>query len=156
VFSVVRWWILANLKKIPEILLCNGYDVRFGARGLSMFPFLWTGDKIIIRYETNVNIGDIVIFRKGEEMFCHRIIKTLEIGGHRYYQTRGDSLFTPDEPVTIDEILGKVIRIERENLSLLRRILLSILPVFRFRLLNACVISVLRRLKNIFLTFLYD
>ncbi|HAM51176.1 MAG TPA: hypothetical protein DCP92_10995 [Nitrospiraceae bacterium] len=115
-----------------------------------MFPFIWTGDKIIVRSEANLNIGDIVVFKRGEEMFCHRLMKSVEIKGISYYQTCGDSLLTPDEPMTINEILGKVIRIERENVPLPRRILLFIFPVLRFGQLNAYVISALLRLKNIF------
>jgi len=51
--------------------------------------------------------------------------------------------------MTADQILGKVVRIERENISLPRRILLLIHPVLKFGRLNAIVISALIKIKNI-------
>ena len=78
----------------------------------------------------------------------HKLIKIFEKDGIKYYQTRGDSHFGIDEPITADHILGKVVRIERDNISLTRKTLLFIYPLLKFSRLNAFVISVLIRLKG--------
>ena len=51
-------------------------------------------------------------------MFGHRPSKGFEKKGVKYYQTRGDSFFGLDEPITSDQILGKVAEIKRKNVSL--------------------------------------
>jgi len=140
---------MSKFKGISEDLLNNGIDVRINSRGLSMFPFIRTGDKITISPEKNLNIGDIIVFKRNEEKVCHRLVKTYEKEGIKYFRTRGDSSFDFDEPITANQILGKVIRIERENVTLARRIMLLIYPVLKFGRLNAFVISALIKIKNI-------
>ncbi len=114
-----------------------------------MFPFIWTGDRITINPYKNPAVGDIIVSKRDEQIVCHRLVKMFEKDGLKYYQTRGDTHFSPDEPVTADQILGKVVRIERENISLPRRILLLIHPALKFGRLNAIVISALIKIKNI-------
>ena len=140
---------MTKFKGISEDLLIEGFDVRINTRGPSMFPLIRTGDKITVNPEKNLNIGDIIVFKRDEQMVCHRLVKVFERDGIRYYQTRGDSHFNLDDPMTADQILGKVVRIERENISLPRRILLLIHPVLKFGRLNAIVISALIKIKNI-------
>jgi len=141
---------LSKLKGIIEDLLVSGYDVRISTRGLSMCPFIKTGDKITISPEKNITIGDIIVFKRNNGMVCHRVIKVCEKGRGKYYQTRGDGLFIPDEPLLSSQILGKVLKIEREEMSFTRRILLLIYPALRSGTSNARVISALVRLKRIF------
>jgi len=140
---------MTKFKGISEDLLIDGFDVRISTRGPSMFPLIRTGDKITVNPEKNLNIGDIIVFKRDEQMVCHRLVKVFERDGIRYYQTRGDSHFNLDDPMTADQILGKVVRIERENVSLPRRILLLIHPALKFGRLNAIVISALIKIKNI-------
>ena len=140
---------LSRIKGISEELLRSGTNVRINTRGLSMFPFINTGDRITISPEKNPAIGDNILFKKEGQMLCHRIVKVFEKDGIRYYQTQGDSHFNLDDPMTSDQILGKVVKIERENVSLPRRILLFIHPALKFGRLNAIVISALIKIKNI-------
>jgi hypothetical protein len=140
---------LSKFKGISEDLLNNGIDVRINTIGPSMFPIICSGDKITIRPEKSPSIGDIIVFKRGDAMVCHRLVKTFGKDGIRYYQTGGETLFGLDEPVTADQILGKVVRIERQNVSLQRRILLLIHPLLKLGRLNAIVISALIKIKNI-------
>jgi signal peptidase I len=141
--------ILNRVKSISENLLNTGYDVRMNTFGLSMFPLIRTGDKITINAESNLHKGDIIVFERGEQMVCHRLVRVFEKDGIRYYQTRGDTSFGLDEPVTADQILGKIVRIERENVSLLRRILLFIYPLLGVGRLNAVVTTILIRVRKL-------
>jgi len=139
---------LSKTKGISEDLLINGYDVRINTRGSSMFPLIRTGDRIIVSPEKNPGIGDIIVFKRNDEMVCHRLVRVFEKDNIIYFQTRGDSFFGLDEPVTVDQILGKVIRVEREDVYFVRRILLLFYPALRFGKLNAFVISALIRIKK--------
>lgn len=140
---------MSRIKGISEELLRSGTNVRIKTRGFSMFPFINTGDRITISPEKNPAIGDNILFKKEDQMLCHRLVKIFEKNGIRYYQTRGDSFFHLDKPLTADEILGKVIKIERENISFARRILLFIYPLIGVGRLNALVITVLMRVRKL-------
>jgi signal peptidase I len=140
---------MSRIKGISEELLGNGFDVRIPTLGPSMFPFIKTGDRITVSPEKHPSIGDIILFKREGMMICHRLVRVFEKAGIKYYQTRGDSFFHLDVPVTADQILGKVVRIERENGSLPRKILLLVHPALRFGRLNALVISALIRIKAI-------
>ena len=131
-------------------LLNIGFDVCINTRGLSMFPLIYTGDRITVSPEKNPVIGDIIVYKGNDQMVCHRLVKVFENCGTQYYQTRGDSFFSLDEPVTSDQILGRVTKIERENVSLVRRILILIHPVLKFGKINALVIAMLIKLRAIF------
>jgi signal peptidase I len=137
-----------ELKELSEDLLINGYNVRIKTSGLSMFPSLWTGDRITISPQKDVNTGDIIVFDRRDQMVAHKLVRVFEKEGIRYYQTRGDSSFRLDQPITAREILGKVTRIERAKLSFARRILLFIYPALRFGRLNAVLIFVLTRIRS--------
>ena len=140
---------MSRIKGISEELLRSGTNVRIKTRGFSMFPFINTGDRITISPEKNPAIGDNILFKKEDQMLCHRLVKIFEKNGTRYYQTRGDSFFHLDNPLTADQILGKVIKIERENVSFPRRILLFIYPLLGVGRLNALVITVLMRVRKL-------
>jgi len=115
-----------------------------------MFPFINTGDRITVSPEKNPAIGDYILFKKNGQMVCHRLVKIFEKGGIRYYQTRGDTHFGLDELILADQILGKVIKIEREKVSLKRRILILTYPLLSIGSLNALVITLLMRVRNLF------
>jgi len=141
---------LTKFKNISEDLLSSGTDVRIITRGLSMFPLISTGDRITVSPEKSPSIGDLMVFKSNDQMVCHRLVRVFEKDGMKYYQTRGDSFINLDEPVTLDQILGKVIRIERENMSLPRRILLFIYPALKFGSFNAFIINTLVKLRAMF------
>jgi signal peptidase I len=138
-----------KIKGVSEELLNDGFNVRISTRGPSMFPLIQTGDRITITPGNCFGVGDIIVFKREGQMICHRLVEVFEKGGIKYYQTRGDSFFSLDEPVTSDQVLGKVLKIEKEKVSLQRRILLLIRPILRFSKLNASVIIILIKLKSI-------
>ena len=135
---------------ITENLLNDGISVRVSTRGPSMFPPISPGDKITIKPETDYQTGDLVVFKRDDQMVCHRLVKVFERDGIRYCQSRGDSFFVPDDPVAADQLLGKVINIERGKVSFTRGTLLFMYPVLRIRGMNAFVVSSLVRLKAMF------
>ena len=141
---------LTKFKGISQDLLGNGLDIRISTRGSSMYPLISTGDKITISPEKNLGLGDVIVFKRDDQMVCHRLVRITEENGIKHYQTRGDSFFSLDDPVSAAQILGKVIRIERGNVSLVRRILLHMYPALKFGWLNAFVINALMKLRAMF------
>ncbi|MFZ2197213.1 MAG: hypothetical protein WAV13_05725 [Thermodesulfovibrionales bacterium] len=137
-----------KVKELSRKLLDNGFNIRISTLGLSMFPLINTGDKIIISPGKDIALGAPIVFIKGDKMVCHRLESVFEKCGVKYFQTRGDSFFCLDEPITADQILGTVIWIERDNVSLSRRLLLFIYPVLRFGRLNAHVTSALIKIRS--------
>lgn len=139
-----------NIKEVSKELLNNGLNVRVSTLGSSMFPLIKTGDRITISPEKNFAVGSLIVFETDEQLVCHRLVRVFEEGGIKYYQTRGDSFFGLDDPVTAGQILGKVILIKRDSVSIARRILILLHPVLRFSSLNAFVIALLIKLKAVF------
>jgi signal peptidase I len=140
---------LNKIKDISTGLLENGFDIRISTLGLSMFPLIATGDMITITPQKDLNTGDLIVFTRADALVCHRLAHVFARDGVAYYLTRGDNCFAPDEPVTSDQVIGKVIRIDRVHFSLARRILLFAYPVLRFGRLNAMFVTTLTMLRNI-------
>src|SRR5574340_340831 len=139
-----------KVKEVSKELLNDGYNVRLRTCGPSMFPLIQTGDRITISPEEYFRIGSLIVFIRDEQMVCHRLLRVFEKGGVKYFQTRGDAFFCLDEPLTADQILGTVIWIERDNVSLRRRLLLFIYPVLRFGRLNAYLSVFLMKIRSNF------
>jgi signal peptidase I len=135
---------------ISEDLLKKGFNVRVITHGSSMFPLLRTGDRITIMPEKSPAVGDIIVFRRENSMVCHRLVKTFDRDGIKYYQTRGDAFFGLDEPMEVERILGKVVGIDRGHSSTIRRLFLLFHPVLMGVRLNGTIVTVLAGIKRIF------
>lgn len=133
----------------------EGINIRMPVRGSSMFPVLSTGDSIVVSLPDNLKRGDIILYRDKGNLVCHRIVKVVKRSGPQahddgvYYITRGDSLLYYDAPVSVDDIIGKVSVIERKRMSLPRRLLLIINPLLRPRMINAIIIDILVRIRQL-------
>jgi signal peptidase I len=143
---------MSRVVSIAENLLDNNINVSIPTLGFSMFPVIRTGDRITLCPDKDISLGDIIVFRRNCRMVCHRVVKIFEKNNIRYYQTRGDSFFTLDEPVTRDQILGRVMKIEMGKVTLARRILLLLNPLINKGILNAIVVSALTGVRR----FLYS
>lgn len=137
---------------IAENLLDNDINVSIPTLGFSMFPVIRTGDRITLCPDTDINLGDIIVFERSDLMVCHRVKKVFEKNNVKYYQTRGDSFFTLDEPITADKMIGKVVKIDRGKVTLVRRGLLFLNPLLNKGILNAIVVSALTGVRR----FLYS
>ena len=73
----------------------------------SMYPFLGDGSNGIVvkpENETDVNIGDIITFRRGEKLVVHRVIeKGIDEKGV-YFVARGDDSDFNDDKIRFKEI----------------------------------------------------
>ena len=76
----------------------------------SMRPTIEIGDIVIIDQKYNdLEINDIIAFKKENAIIVHRIIDKIKCGNEYYYYTKGDANNSPDNfTVEEDMVLGKV------------------------------------------------
>ncbi len=107
-------------------LLRQGHGVRFYAKGWSMYPTIKDGEMITVEpvVPSQVKRGDILLHHNGRGVIAHRVVR---IGRKRalfntqnsvlstFFILRGDASSTCDEPVEADQVLGKVVFVERDG-----------------------------------------
>ena len=124
-------------------ILNSGHRVRFRAPGYSMYPTILHQDVITIEPvdASAVKVGDIILYRVQQSLIAHRVVKILkrsEKNSHSAPQgpqdrsgspfgarpstsetlsfiLRGDARPFSDEPINAEQILGKVVSVERDN-----------------------------------------
>ena len=135
----------------PELIsqiLQGGHRVRFRAPGKSMQPAIIDGDGLIVDPigPADIKLGDIILYQAEDRIIAHRVMdigkgeipetKVTARMTHYLFILRGDAAYTYDEPVYPDQILGKIVAVERNGhrinpyssiykLSCMVRILLS-------------------------------
>jgi len=104
---------LYNPNKTPSFLGIKTYVIISG----SMEPKINIGDIVIAKNikneEEEINVGDIIAFRKGESVITHRIVKIeKDENGILRITTKGDNNNTNDsESILINNIEGKIINV---------------------------------------------
>jgi len=128
----------------PELvtdLLKGGYKVSFNAPGHSMYPTIMANETVVVGpvEPSAIHKGDIVLFRSNGSLVAHRVMGVVKDDKANEYSTllksfcldegpsasesvqslffilRGDAARTFDEPVTSEQVLGKVISLERNG-----------------------------------------
>lgn len=80
----------------------------------SMIPTYYRGDALIIENYDNryLQEGEIIVFKKGNVLIAHRIVKTKESSDKLYFYTKGDANKSVDDQiVSQDEVEGVVKRV---------------------------------------------
>ena len=107
-------------------LLRQGYGVRFYARGWSMYPTIKDGEVITVEpvLPSQVKRGDILLHHNGRGMIAHRVVRIARKKAFlntqnsvlgTFFIFRGDASSTCDEPVEEDQVLGKVVSVQRDD-----------------------------------------
>jgi len=99
-------------------LLSLGLGVRFRAPGTSMHPTIRHGDVITVEPVApgNLKKGDIIFCRLQSGLIAHRIVNIEERdGGELTFILQGDASITCDAPVKPEQVLGKVVCLERDH-----------------------------------------
>ena len=91
----------------------RGVPLRSAALGSSMAPFIHDHDILTIAPlgDRRPRIGDVVAFAAcgGDHLVIHRVVAQAGDG----WRIRGDNAWTDDGVASRDEILGRVVRVER-------------------------------------------
>ena len=122
----------------PELiteLLQDGYKVSFSAPGHSMYPTIMANETILVEPidPETVKQGDIILYRTNGRLVAHRVVginmliddsslsysdfgaQSSALSPLRFFILRGDASSTCDKPVKFDQILGKVVSVERKG-----------------------------------------
>ena len=105
----------SSVKDMSVSLLQQGTTIRIKAHGYSMYPSIRPGALLVIepiRVKGAPVKGEIVALKRENGMVVHRIIDIIIENGTRKYVARGDSNAFADDPVTIENIAGRVVRAE--------------------------------------------
>jgi hypothetical protein len=63
-----------------------------------------------------VKKGDVLLYHSGTgQLIAHRLMHTYEKGNQINYILKGDSNISIDEPVSKDQIIGKLVTIDKEK-----------------------------------------
>lgn len=115
---------IANDILIPELerLIREEKEVRFTPSGISMRPFIeGERDSVVMSVLTgNPKKGDILLARVGVDgqktFVLHRLIRTVnDKNGQTLYVLQGDGNIEGEEICGREDIIARVIRIERPN-----------------------------------------
>ena len=151
--------------EITAELLRRGAYVRFRAIGASMQPTIEDGELITVApvAPESVKRGDILLYQNERGVFAHRMVGRVKgtvpspVAGCRatgprqgdcpldHYLLRGDASVSCDAPVQLEQVIGRVVAVQRggRNLALdsrlanlLRLARLKIAKLKAFRLLH--------------------
>jgi signal peptidase I len=81
-----------------------------------MYPTIRENEAITVEPVAlqDVKVGDIILFRSGESVVAHRVMRIEKVEGKASrFILREDTWGTLDEPVEAEQILGKVVSVER-------------------------------------------
>ena len=118
--------VLINGAKIfPELisdLLTDGHMVKFRAPGDSMYPTICDCDLITVEpmEPSDIIVGDIILYCHKNGVVAHRVInieapQSSALSPLHFFTVRGDAAINYDTPVSSEQILGKVVSIERNG-----------------------------------------
>ena len=124
-------------KIFPELisdLLTDGHMVKFRAPGESMYPTIRNGDVITVTPlgASSVTNSDIILYQHGSGVTAHRAMRIIKRSEENScsapkgpqdrssretleFYVRGDAAINYDAPVSSEQILGKVVSIERNG-----------------------------------------
>jgi signal peptidase len=116
-----------DLGALAAEILEGGSALRFRAHGASMRPFIRDGDVIEVQPvgAAPIRRGDVVLCRNGGgRVVAHRVIQVGQESGRVAVVTQGDALARPDRLIFQEQVLGRVVAVERGG----RRIRLDVAP----------------------------
>ena len=108
----------ADFWDLAKDILKSGHSMRFRARGWSMGPLIHSEDVLTVKpldpIETRA--GDVVFYRHTNgRVLVHRVARRMEGNGKVRFLIQGDAFDNPDGSVSPEQILGKVVLVERKD-----------------------------------------
>ncbi len=108
----------ADLLELSKNIFRKGKSIRFQAKGWSMRPFIRDGDIIVVSPIENSSIktGDVVFYLTTEnKVMVHRVIRKHKKGNRMIMFIKGDATFSSPEKVEMQDVLGKIVEVERNG-----------------------------------------
>lgn len=101
-------------------LLQQGNTLRVRVTGQSMAPVILPGDIVTIvpALGESLRKGDVALYqRPGGEPVVHRVVRRTASGRSPLLHFIGDAQVDPSEPVECSRILGRAVRVDRDDVS---------------------------------------
>ncbi len=103
--------VLGAIYAIPKILAStlNSESPTLTVISYSMYPALTRGDLILVKGVTpeEIKVGTVIVFHHANGLAVHRVIR---FKGD-FIVTKGDANTAEDEPITFDDVIGRVLTI---------------------------------------------
>ena len=105
---------------ITTELLRRGQSVRFQAPGRSMHPTIKDGETITVEpvAPSDLKRGDIVLYRFDKGVIAHRLARIDKNEDTPLFILRADAPGAPEEQVAAQQVLGKVVSVQRGGRSI--------------------------------------
>ena len=103
---------------LAQEVLGQGGSFRFRARGRSMMPFVRPGDVLLVEPvdPARLRTGEIILFhQRSTSHVVHRLIRRVKRDGRLVFIAQGDNSAIADAPILAEQVLGRVVGIEREG-----------------------------------------
>lgn len=104
--------------ELSRDFLNKDVSIRFQAKGWSMRPYIQDGDIVTVSPldDTSVKRGDVVFYSTAEnKVIVHRVIKKYKRDSKTAFLIKGDATFGFPESINVQNVLGKVMEIERNG-----------------------------------------
>jgi hypothetical protein len=97
--------------EVAQDVLKEGFEVQLDTRGDSMVPLIRSGG--FLRVEAvkpeRLRLGDVIVYRVGELLVAHRLVRKRREGGSLRLLSKGDAFsWRAGEEVAPEQVLGRV------------------------------------------------
>ena len=113
--------LLAKLEAVVDV----GGEAWVEGSGVSMWPSIRPGDRVLLGAPTDIRVGSIVLVPRHGRAVLHRV-RSMEGDSLR---TAGDATLIPDAPVNRTRVVARALAAERNGA------LVALVPTLRFGLL---------------------
>ena len=84
--------------------------------GTSMSPYIKEGDMLLVQHALRpIRLGDVIVFKRAGGLIAHRVVFIKKHGNKITYRTKGDNLCSFDALIPQSSVLGRVVRIQKNN-----------------------------------------
>ena len=84
--------------------------------GTSMSPLIKEGDMLLVQHAKHpIRLGDVIVFKRAKGFIAHRVVFIRKNSNKSVYRTKGDNLCSFDASLTQSSVLGRVVRIQRND-----------------------------------------
>ena len=103
------------------VAILNHVGLVYPVKGRSMLPNIIEGDLVFIKpcSTTDVNVGDIVVYQRGDTFIIHRVVEKVVVGNEVLLRTKGDNNPIPDTSLVNNKMLRGVVILHLPSLGIL-------------------------------------
>ena len=105
---------LTDLVEIRDLLF-RTQAVRFRVSGWSMYPTLWSGDRLTAELVSpaDLRVGDLLLIDHCGRVICHRLVARQDTGSGPRLVTKGDGQGGRGDTIRAEHVLGRVVAVRR-------------------------------------------